>query len=289
LPAPAWHYPGGGWLPPAALCRAYLHAAADLCTWLGGHTVTRIERLDGGWSARDAAGTEIARAPVLVVALAGATWPLLQSLGMPAWPVEAVRGQISIVPTRRETPHTTLPLAGSGYALPEHAGEIVFGATAQRNDADPAVREADHIHNWSQFQRLVGSDTQPWPADAPWHGRVGWRQVSDDRLPVVGAVPCATPASQITTADHTAGAVNAAPATPSPGSAHRAPEHPRQVGREPGLFVISGLGSRGITWSALAAQVLAAQVSGQPVPLENSLVDAIDPARFACRPATRQG
>ena len=53
--------------------------------------------------------------------------------------------------------------------------------------------------------------------------------------------------------------------------------------REPGLFVLTALGSRGITWSALCAEVLAAAISGAPMPLEASLLDAIDPARFAVR------
>ena len=49
----------------------------------------------------------------------------------------------------------------------------------------------------------------------------------------------------------------------------------------------AALGSRGISWAALGAQVLAAQISGAPVPLESSLVDALDPARFALRAARR--
>ena len=58
--------------------------------------------------------------------------------------------------------------------------------------------------------------------------------------------------------------------------------------RLPGLYVFTALGSRGIGWAALGGQVLAALVSGAPVPLERSLVDAIDPARFALRTARRQ-
>jgi tRNA 5-methylaminomethyl-2-thiouridine biosynthesis bifunctional protein len=47
------------------------------------------------------------------------------------------------------------------------------------------------------------------------------------------------------------------------------------------------LGSRGIAWSALGAQVLSSCISGAPVPLEASLLDAIDPARFQARAARR--
>jgi tRNA 5-methylaminomethyl-2-thiouridine biosynthesis bifunctional protein len=61
------------------------------------------------------------------------------------------------------------------------------------------------------------------------------------------------------------------------------------VARRPGLFLFSALGSRGIAWAELGAQVLAAQISGAPVPLEASLVDALDPARFALRAARRAG
>jgi tRNA 5-methylaminomethyl-2-thiouridine biosynthesis bifunctional protein len=51
--------------------------------------------------------------------------------------------------------------------------------------------------------------------------------------------------------------------------------------------VLSALGSRGIAWCSLGARVVAALASGAPTPLEASLLDAIDPARFASREARR--
>ena len=50
----------------------------------------------------------------------------------------------------------------------------------------------------------------------------------------------------------------------------------------------TALGSRGITWAPLAAELLAAWVTGGPPPLEADLVDALDPARFAARRARKQ-
>ena len=67
------------------------------------------------------------------------------------------------------------------------------------------------------------------------------------------------------------------------------PEQPRFAPRAPGLFVFAGLGSRGIAGSALGAQVLAASITGAPMPLEADLLDAIDPARFASRAFRRAG
>jgi len=55
------------------------------------------------------------------------------------------------------------------------------------------------------------------------------------------------------------------------------------VPRLPGLYVYSALASRGITWCALGARLLAAWVTGAPAPLEASLIDAVDPARYTTR------
>jgi tRNA 5-methylaminomethyl-2-thiouridine biosynthesis bifunctional protein len=53
--------------------------------------------------------------------------------------------------------------------------------------------------------------------------------------------------------------------------------------RQPGLYLHTALGSRGLTSAALGGELIAAQICGAPWPLEADLVDAIDPARFALR------
>jgi len=45
------------------------------------------------------------------------------------------------------------------------------------------------------------------------------------------------------------------------------------------------LGSRGLIWSALCAELVASQLEGEPLPLEGKLADALAPARFARRAA----
>ena len=143
----------------------------------------------------------------------------------------------------------------------------MFGATAQPDDGDASVRRADHLHNLAQLARLTGGAFNHLQSEA-LQGRTAWRLVSRDRLPIVGAVP-----------DAAALAATGA----------RMPDQPRFVPRLPGLFVFTALGSRGITWAALGAQVLASSITGAPQPLEADLLDAIDPARFAVRAARRSG
>ena len=53
------------------------------------------------------------------------------------------------------------------------------------------------------------------------------------------------------------------------------------------LYCVLALGSRGLIWSSLAAELLASGMEGEPLPLEGALVDALDPGRFARRAAAR--
>ena len=49
---------------------------------------------------------------------------------------------------------------------------------------------------------------------------------------------------------------------------------------EPGLHAATGLGSRGLLWAPLGAELLAARLTEEPLPLERELAAAVDPARF---------
>ncbi|QTN25199.1 FAD-dependent 5-carboxymethylaminomethyl-2-thiouridine(34) oxidoreductase MnmC [Rhizobacter sp. AJA081-3] len=259
LTHPAWFYPGGGWISPRDLAAWYLRRAGPLSAWRGRVEVAQVRRVGDEWQVLDAQGEVIDSAPALVLASAGDT---LRLLGAPAWPIDPVRGQISIAPFGRII-LPKLPLAGAGYVLPALAGAAIFGATAQPGDLDAAVRMEDHRLNLERLAQLTGCPDELDAASLS--GRVGWRWTAGDRLPVIGAVPDAD--------------------LPAVGSA----DQPRFIARQPGLFVFTALGSRGIGVSALGARLLAAWVSGAPSPVEASLMDAVDPARFAARDQRRAG
>ncbi len=263
---PAWFYPGGGWVDPGALARALLARAGTDATYRGGIEVQALRRCATGWELQDARGRVIEVAQTLVLANA---FDAMRLLGWPAWPVEKVRGQISCwPPTAAANAAWTLlrrPIAGAGYLLPQIDSQVIFGATSQADDADPTVRQSDHAHNLSQLARLTGvSVDHIRPEEVT--GRTAWRMVSSDRLPIIGAVPDRAGVGAW---------------------GNRRLDQPRFVPRLAGLYVFTALGSRGITWSALGAQVLASSITGAPQPLEASLLDAIDPARFVARAVRR--
>lgn len=249
-----WLYPGGGWVDPVGLCRAWLDHP-DI-RWCGNIAVASLARLHDGWQLLDADGGIVAHSPTVVLANAAGVLPLL---GWPAWPLHRRRGQTGWLDAA--TPglvHPRLPIAGAGYALPTADGGVLFGATSQLEDDDARIRTQDHRDNLERLAQLSG--TAPLPPGLPMHARVGWRLVADDRLPVIGAVP-----------DETLALPNARL------------EQPRFVPRRAGLFVFCALASRGLSWAPLGARLLAAQIAGTPCPVESSLIDAVDPARFLSR------
>jgi tRNA 5-methylaminomethyl-2-thiouridine biosynthesis bifunctional protein len=52
---------------------------------------------------------------------------------------------------------------------------------------------------------------------------------------------------------------------------------------EPGLWTINGFGARGLVWASLCGELLAAQIAGEPLPIEQDLALALDPGRFGKR------
>jgi tRNA 5-methylaminomethyl-2-thiouridine biosynthesis bifunctional protein len=266
LAHPAWYFPGGGWVQPAALARSYLQRAGPAARFIGGRQVHALRRVGEHWQLCDAAGEVIAYAPTVVLANAADASRLCGgALGRS----QTVRGQLSLyrnadAPATHRLQLPTLPLAGSGYLLPEVDGWAVFGASSQPEDADDSVRPADQAYN---LQRLAGLSEAVLPArgldPSLLSARVAWRCQSADRLPWVGAVPDLQ-------------AIGAWRGDRLDG-----------LPRRPGLFVFSALGSRGIAWSALGAQLLASRLSGAPLPLERSLVDALDPGRWLVRARRR--
>jgi tRNA 5-methylaminomethyl-2-thiouridine biosynthesis bifunctional protein len=54
-----------------------------------------------------------------------------------------------------------------------------------------------------------------------------------------------------------------------------------------GVYGAFAYGSRGLIWAALAAEIIASELEGEPLPLEGKLADALHPQRFARRTESR--
>ncbi|WAC72276.1 FAD-dependent 5-carboxymethylaminomethyl-2-thiouridine(34) oxidoreductase MnmC [Roseateles sp. SL47] len=268
LAQPAWFFPGGGAVSPAALIAAWL-AEAGVAPRTDA-AVACLRRIDAGpaprWQACDAQGRVLAEADAVVLAAGTANDRLSAPwLAGPAWPWLSQRGQLSVAAAGAASALPTRPVAGVGYALALPDGRLCFGASADAGDAEPALRMADQVQNLQRLGQLLprlrlADHTPSDAADGgllPLQGRVGWRSLVPDRLPIVGVLPSAVPTQRA--------------------------EQARFWPRHPGLLICGGLASRGITWATLCGDLLAAQITGEPLPLESDLVDILDPARFGAK------
>ncbi|MDW8336969.1 MAG: FAD-dependent 5-carboxymethylaminomethyl-2-thiouridine(34) oxidoreductase MnmC, partial [Tepidimonas sp.] len=237
--APAlWHL-CGAWLRPAALVRAQLAGAG--ATWIGGVSARALRpRPGGGWCIHGVDGALLAEADLVVLAAGYDSLALLQTVGL-ALPLHALRGQIAWGPLE-ELPAAvtaalpTVPVNGHGSLVagvpagPQGQPVWCMGSTFVRGRTDTAPSADEHAANLTKLQRLL---PQAAAALAPqWqHARTwaGVRCTLPDRFAAVGAVD---------------------------------PE------RLPGLHVLTGLGARGLTLSVLCGEVLAAELHGEPWPLE---------------------
>jgi tRNA 5-methylaminomethyl-2-thiouridine biosynthesis bifunctional protein len=54
---------------------------------------------------------------------------------------------------------------------------------------------------------------------------------------------------------------------------------PLDGGNQPGLWICAGMGSRGLSFSVLCAELLAARMGAEPLPLESQLAKALEALR----------
>lgn len=265
MPSGGWWFCGGGWMRPQSLIAAQLAAAganasrSSALTLHAGTTVHATSRSGEHWRALAADGRLIAAAPVLVLANAND----LTRLAGVAQPLQCIRGQISYVPAENvKSPQVVL--AGRGYVLPASDGLVLVGSTYDRDDDDPEPRLQSHESNLLRLAQLLPDALKQVNA-ATLEGAVGFRCVAPDRMPLVGAMPD----------------VDAARAQKAVLSGAQLADLPRI----PGLYCASAYASRGLVWAALAGEMLASLIEGEPLPLESDLAGALDPGRFVLKQA----
>jgi tRNA 5-methylaminomethyl-2-thiouridine biosynthesis bifunctional protein len=270
---PGLWWPQVGCADPRVLRESWAHHR--VCR-RSGLSAASVQRVRDQWQVGDANGQVIAEAPVVVIAAgagsldirvqpqgaSGSVDPttagrLGDALGPVGWQVRRARSTLARIAA------SSLPaciIGGSGHAVPLDAHHVLLGPARDEPTLAAPSAEHDALSAWTRHATQVHDDTPPLALRS---ARPGERLSSRDHLPLIGAVPDL----QAIHAQRIAMARN--DRLPMPCLA--------------GLWMATGFGGRGLLWAVLAAELLAARLEHEPLPIAQDLVAAIDPARFLRR------
>ncbi|MBX8543566.1 bifunctional tRNA (5-methylaminomethyl-2-thiouridine)(34)-methyltransferase MnmD/FAD-dependent 5-carboxymethylaminomethyl-2-thiouridine(34) oxidoreductase MnmC [Pseudomonas cichorii] len=264
------YFPEGGWVHPPALCHSQVaHPNIKL---IAHHEALELRRVDGQWQAWDQ-GQMIDSAPVVVLAGAADIKQFAQSADLP---LKRIRGQITRLPQTEASQVLGTVVCAEGYVAPARLGEHTLGASFDFNSDDLNTNTADHLSNLQLLQEISEDLTaRMGAADLPseeLQGRAAFRCTSPDYLPIVGPL-----------ADKEAFTQAYAALTKD---ARQVPDI--ACPWLDGLYVNSGHGSRGLITAPLSAELIAAWLDNEPLPLPRSVAEACHPNRFALRGLIRR-
>lgn len=259
-------HPGAAWLKPAALVRAWL--AQPGVRFMGNAQVASLDKHEGQWQLLSAHGQALCSAQRIVFANAGGALPLLASLPknqaiegdkllidrLPS--MHGMRGLLSwglhvSATDAAQAPFPDRPVNGSGSVIPwvplegalgtgPELNEAWFVGSSYQNDTQPELMDdTNHLANLERLNQLMpelGAALAPKFQTGALHHWKNTRCVTLDRLPLVGP---------LMEKDH------------------------------PDLWICAGMGSRGMSFSVLCAELLAAQWGNEPLPVGAALARSL--------------
>jgi len=266
LGAQALYFPGGGWVSPADLVADRLnHPNIRVLT---GHRLTDLVQTTTGWqlTCDTDQGPISFDSPTVILATA---W---ESARLPAsdyLPVRPIAGQVTRVSSRGAISDLKTVLCSDRYLVPAYEGQHCLGATFHLKDTNTEVRPEDDADNMcalhERLPEIIGPDESITGA------RAGVRCASPDYLPMVGPLLDAEAFD----------------------AQYRVPLQKRQTRRltpppwRNGLWVNIAHGSKGLCTVPLTAKLLATWLNDEPMPVPHSLVNHLNPNRFAIRSMIR--
>ncbi|SFN56050.1 bifunctional tRNA (5-methylaminomethyl-2-thiouridine)(34)-methyltransferase MnmD/FAD-dependent 5-carboxymethylaminomethyl-2-thiouridine(34) oxidoreductase MnmC [Xenorhabdus japonica] len=269
------YYPRGGWLYPAQLTQAVIKLAEQRGMQIYfNHKVTQLIQSENGWQLQIEHKENLQYKNHNVVIIAnGHCLPQFEQTKK--LPVTAVRGQVSHIPTTNNLRQLKSVLCYDGYMTPVNPNNQYhcIGASYQRKQLDTQYSSVEQQENRERLLKCFPDVDWPQEIDiSEEKSRQGIRCVIRDHMPMIGNVPVLSELmdkyanlSQQVNADKV---IEESPCYPN-------------------LFVLGALGSRGLCSTPLSAELLASQIFGEALPLDDETLAALHPNRFWVRKLLR--
>ena len=279
IPHSGLFFPEAGWVNPKVLCQ---HLANHPNITIKRSTkVCALKRAGNQWQTLDAQGEILSSSTSLLIATAGHArhFPQTQHL-----PLKPVRGQVTYLAASDASRKLKTALCSEGYIAPadplsnSHCIGATFDVKAPFHPEGTNTQQSDHLENLDKMdgptpalEGALGLAQHRREIDK-LSGRAAYRCTTPDYLPIAGPAPKYATFLE----DYQLLRKNAKSSIPRAGSYW------------PGLFLNVGHGSRGLTYAALTAELVAAQIDGNTPPLPRHLIQALSPARFIIRDLIRK-
>ncbi len=256
----ALYYPQAGSINPRQLCSVIADSCGDYLKIIFNTSVKNIAKDNAQWVLKDVSGAEICRSDVVIVANGHAATDLLQTN---TFTLEPSRGQLSYVPANEKSKLLKSSVCAEGYIIPPTNDMHVVGASYGGKSVEPSLPE--HIANINQVNKFL-PDIFPAQENA-LEGRVSFRAVTQDHLPLVGPV------------------INEHFYRQCYHNLHEGKPQKNYQKAEyiDGLYISAGHGSRGLVTCFNSARYLASLITGSNLAESADNVAMVHPGRFLIR------
>lgn len=247
----ALFFPQAAWLQPKAICEALTqHKNISVFTLNNINNIMNNNGLLDIYSDNNL----IEKADIVVVANAHKAQYLASCAHLETI---KIRGQLTQLGASECSQHLKMPICTDGYLIPENNSLHTLGATFSF-ESHTEVTDADHQENLNKLQSMSENLYQSLRLQVQG-GRTAFRCASPDHLPLVGQLLDAN-------------VLQNQPPRPS-AAKHTLPWMQN-------FYVNIGHGSHGFCSAPLAAEIIAAQIAQENLPIASQIAASLNPNRF---------
>ncbi|KPU82123.1 FAD-dependent cmnm(5)s(2)U34 oxidoreductase [Psychromonas sp. PRT-SC03] len=250
----ALFYPLGGWISPKQLVKAIFKQA---CTHGNvsiklKHKLQKFTKKEALWQLHFADKTTTH--PLLILACAMHTLDFKQCFALP---FSAARGQVTHIASTEKLKKLRVTLCHAGYLTPANHKMHCMGATFKRHQNNDEFIAAEQQENKKKLEKALSNKcwTKKINIDHQ-NAHVGIRCTTRDHFPYVGSM-----------ADYAL--------TRNKNENRAANQDVSPVPPHKNLFILSGLGSRGLVSAPLLSELLASQINAEPLPLSIEILESM--------------
>ena len=249
-----------GWVKVKLLCDVIKRECGTRLEYVQAN-VSDITSINGKWKIAGENNATIMMTDCVVAA----NGSMARRFSVLEWlPLDAVRGQLTNIEQTHKSRNIKCGISADRYITPSYEGKHILGASYNMNDESLDLSSSDQEQNISSINRLISTEFEQ---QSDQTGRVAFRAVSKDRVPLVGCVPDKD-RFELDYQDLHHG------------------RHSRLYSAGtymPGLYLTTAHGSRGLVSCFISAEIIASMICAEPAPVEKDIVDYLNPARFIIR------